>query len=209
MKLDDALAVCPAVAILRGVRPDEVGGIAEALYETGVRAVEVPLNSPEPLKSVARLAELFGQAMACGAGTVLRAAEVDQVAEAGAGFVVAPNVNVAVIRRACALGLAPVPGFATASEAISAVTAGARRLKLFPAATYGPGHLRQLRAVLAADVTVWAVGGVSAKDFAAWRAAGAAAFGIGSEVYRPGQTAAETRVKAAALVEAAASLPAL
>jgi 2-dehydro-3-deoxyphosphogalactonate aldolase len=206
MKLDDATAACPIVAILRGVTPDEVEGVAEALHGAGVRTVEVPLNSPEPLQSVRRLAAGFGERMAVGAGTVLRALEAEQAAEAGAGFIVAPNTNVAVIRRACALGLAPVPGFATASEALSATTAGARRLKLFPAATYGPGHLRQLRAVLPADTAVWAVGGIGAKDLAAWWDAGARAFGIGSELYRPGQSAAETGDKAAALVEAAKGL---
>ncbi|HEY1750491.1 MAG TPA: 2-dehydro-3-deoxy-6-phosphogalactonate aldolase [Caulobacteraceae bacterium] len=206
MKLDDATASCPVVAILRGVTPDAVEAIAEALFAAGVRAVEVPLNSPEPLESVRRLAAGFGARMAIGAGTVLRALEAEQVAATGAGFIVAPNTNVAVIRRACALGLAPVPGFATASEALSATTAGARRLKLFPAATYGPGHMRQLRAVLPADTEVWAVGGIGGKDLADWWAAGARAFGVGSELYRPGQGAAETHDKAAALVEAAKDL---
>jgi len=206
MTLDEALARSPIVAILRGVRPEEVLDIAEALFGAGVLAVEVPLNSPEPFESVRRLAEAFGTRMACGSGTVLNAADVEQSAEAGARLIVAPNTDTAVIRRAVELGLDPAPGFATASEAFAAIGAGARHLKLFPAATYGPGHLRQLKAVLPPDVVVWAVGGVGAGDLKPWWDAGARGFGIGSEIYKPGQTAAETAAKAAALVDAARAL---
>jgi len=206
MTLDDAVAQCPIVAILRGVRPEEVLDIAEALYGAGVRAVEVPLNSPGPLASVGRLAATFGTQMACGAGTVLSAADVERSARAGARFVVAPNTDAAVIRRAIELGLDPAPGFATASEAFAAIAAGARHLKLFPAATYGPGHLRQLGAVLPREAAVWAVGGVAAGDLRAWWDAGARGFGIGSEIYKPGQSADETTAKAATLVEAARAL---
>jgi 2-dehydro-3-deoxyphosphogalactonate aldolase len=206
MTLDEALAQSPIVAILRGVRPDEVLAIAEALYGAGVRAVEIPLNSPEPFESVRRLADAFASRMACGAGTVLSAGDVERSAEAGARFLVAPNADADVIRRAVKLGLDPAPGFATASEAFAAIGAGARHLKLFPAATYGPGHLRQLRAVLPQEAVVWAVGGVGARDLKAWWEAGARGFGIGSEVYKPGQTAVETSAKAAALVEAARAL---
>jgi 2-dehydro-3-deoxyphosphogalactonate aldolase len=206
MRLDEALAQSPIVAILRGVRPEEVLAVAEALFGAGVRAVEVPLNSPEPFESVRRLADGFGTRMACGAGTVLSAADASRSGEAGARFVVAPNTDAAVIRRAGELGLDPAPGFATASEAFAAIGAGARHLKLFPAATYGPGHLRQLKAVLPPNVLVWAVGGVGAGDLRAWWNAGARGFGIGSEIYKPGQTAGETTAKAAALVQAARAL---
>jgi 2-dehydro-3-deoxyphosphogalactonate aldolase len=206
MKLDEALAAAPIVAILRGVRPDEVIAIAEALHGAGVRAVEVPLNSPEPFESVRRLAGAFGGRLACGAGTVLSAADVQRAAEAGARFIVSPNTDAAVIRRAVKLGLAPAPGFATASEAFAALDAGARHLKLFPAVTYGPGHLRQLAAVLPREAVVWAVGGVGAGDLKAWWEAGARGFGVGSEIYKPGQSADETAAKAAALVEAARGL---
>jgi len=206
MTLDEALAQSPIVAILRGVRPEEVVGIGEALFQSGIRAVEVPLNSPNPLASIQRLVERLGAHMACGAGTVLSVTDVGGVIEAGAGFVVSPNTDGAVIRRAVAVGLEPAPGFATASEAFQAIGAGARHLKLFPAATYGPGHLRQLKAVLPDEAVVWAVGGVGAANLAPWWDAGARAFGIGSEIYKPGQTAAETAVKAAALVEAARAL---
>jgi 2-dehydro-3-deoxyphosphogalactonate aldolase len=206
MTLDDALTLCPIVAILRGVRSEEVAAIAEALFQAGVRAVEVPLNSPNPFVSVRRLVDRLGQDMACGAGTVLDAADVGGAAEAGASFIVSPNCDGAVIRRAVAMGLEPAPGFATASEAFQAIGAGARHLKLFPAATYGPGHLRQLKAVLPEEVVVWAVGGVGAADLAPWWRAGARAFGIGSEIYLAGQSVAETSAKAAALVEAARAL---
>jgi 2-dehydro-3-deoxyphosphogalactonate aldolase len=206
MTLDDALAACPIVAILRGVRSEEVVPIAEALFQSGLRAVEVPLNSPNPLASVRRLVDRLGQDMACGAGTVLEVADVGRAAETGASFIVSPNTEGSVIRRAVAMRLEPAPGFATASEAFQAIGAGARHLKLFPAATYGPGHLRQLKAVLPDEVTVWAVGGVGAADLSPWWAAGARAFGIGSEIYRPGQSAADTATKAAALVRAARAL---
>jgi 2-dehydro-3-deoxyphosphogalactonate aldolase len=206
MRLDEALAVSPIVAILRGVRPDDVVAISEALHAAGVRAVEVPLNSPEPFESVRRLAKAFGGRMACGAGTVLSAAEVQRSAEAGARFIVAPNTDAAVIRRAVKLGLEPAPGFATASEAFAAIGAGARHLKLFPAVSYGPGHLRQLKAVLPAEAVVWAVGGVGGGDLKAWWEAGARGFGVGSEIYKPGQSAEETAAKATALVEAARGL---
>ena len=206
MTLDEALAQSPIVAILRGVRPDEALAISEALYGAGVRAVEVPLNSPEPFESIRRLAKAFGSRMACGAGTVLSPMDLQRSAEAGARFIVTPNTDPEVIRRAGALGLDPAPGFATASEAFAAIGAGARHLKLFPAATYGPGHLRQLAAVLPREAVVWAVGGVGAGDLKAWWEAGARGFGIGSEIYKPGQGAAETASKAAALVQAARAL---
>jgi 2-dehydro-3-deoxyphosphogalactonate aldolase len=173
MRLDRALAELPVVAIVRGVTPDEALGIAEALYAEGVRAIEVPLNSPEPLESLRRLADVCRGRMACGAGTVLTREGVDAVAQAGGTIVVAPNTDAAVIRRAVELGLDVAPGVASATEAFQAIAAGARHLKLFPAATYGPGHLKQLKAVLPPEVTVWAVGGVGPDDLAAWWSAGA------------------------------------
>lgn len=202
MQLDEALAQCPVAAILRGVRPDEILATAEALYDAGLRVVEIPLNSPEPLESLRRLAQAFGEALVCGSGTVLSMDQVDQVAQAGGRLVVAPNTSPAVIRRALDLDLDPVPGFATATEAFQALEAGARRLKLFPAITYGPAHLRQLKAVLPPETMVWAVGGVTPDTFEAWTTAGARAFGLGSDLYRPGQSAAETRDKAMAAVAA-------
>lgn len=203
MTLDEALAICPVVAIVRGVTPEEAPSIAGALYEAGVRGVEVPLNSPNPVESIRRLAGEFGDRMACGAGTVLQPAQVDEVAKAGGVIIVSPNIRAAVIARALELGLDPAPGFATASEAFQALDAGARHLKLFPAVTYGPAHLRQLKAVLPKLAIVWAVGGVGANEMADWWAAGARAFGIGSELYKPGQSAQETLRKARGVVAAA------
>jgi len=206
LDLDAALAECPVVAIVRGVRPDEVLDHAQALYAAGVRAVEVPLNSPDPLESIRKLAQAWGERMVVGAGTVLTAERVDAVAAAGGRIIVAPNTSPQVIGRAVALGLDPAPGFATASEAFVALEAGARHLKLFPAATYGPGHLRQLAAVLPPQAVVWAVGGVGPDQMADWWAAGARGFGIGGEIYRKGQSPAETADKAARLVSAARGL---
>jgi 2-dehydro-3-deoxyphosphogalactonate aldolase len=206
MNLGVALAACPLMAIVRGIRPDEVVGHAEALFHAGVRAVEVPLNSPDPLESIRRLVEAFGARMAVGAGTVLTRQGVEAVAEAGGTVIVSPNTDPAVIARAVALGLAPAPGFATASEAFTAYAAGARNLKLFPAATYGPSHLKQLMAVLPPDVTVWAVGGVGPNSLAVWRQAGARAFGLGGELYRAGQSVTDTATKAAVAVATARDL---
>jgi 2-dehydro-3-deoxyphosphogalactonate aldolase len=203
MKLEAALAECPVVAIVRGIRPDEALAHAEALFAAGVRGVEVPLNSPEPLKSIRALAEAYGDRMAVGAGTVLTAERVEAVADAGGRIIVSPNVSAEVIRTAVALGLDPAPGFATATEAFAALEAGARHLKLFPAATYGPGHLKQLKAVLPSEAVVWAVGGVGPAQMADWWAAGARAFGLGGELYRAGQSVAETAEKAARVVAAA------
>ena len=203
LDLREALAACPVIAILRGVRPEEIPTIAEALYAAGVRVVEVPLNSPQPLDSIARLASAFRGRLACGAGTVLQTDQVDEVVAAGGRVIVAPNMDASVIRRALELGAEPFPGFFTPSEAFEAVQAGATRLKLFPAGTLGPAYLRALKAVLDPAVKVFAVGGVRPDQMADWRGAGAAGFGLGSELYRPGQSADETFAKAQLAVAAA------
>ena len=156
--------------------------------------------------SIAAIAGVFGDRMMVGAGTVLTPAQVDEVAKAGGRLIVSPNSDPEVIRRTVALGLVAAPGFATATEAFTAYAAGARHLKLFPAASYGPGHLKQLKAVLPSDAFVWAVGGVGPDNLAAWRAAGAHAFGIGGELYRPGQSPADTRARGVEMVKAAAAL---
>jgi 2-dehydro-3-deoxyphosphogalactonate aldolase len=206
MTLDAALTACPVVAIVRGIRPNEALAHVEALYDAGVRGVEVPLNSPDPLESIRRIAEAFGDRMCVGAGTVLGAEQVDAVAAAGGRLIVSPDTRTEVIARALALGLDPAPGFATATEAFAAFCAGARHLKLFPAATYGSGHLKQLKAVLPAEAVVWAVGGIGPENLAEWWAAGARAFGLGGELYRPGQTAEVTADNARRVVGAARSL---
>jgi len=207
MTLDEAIAASPVVAIIRGVRPGEAVAIAQAIYDGGIRAIEVPLNSPEPLESIRRVAEAYEGRMAIGAGTVLSPDKVDAVKAAGGTFIVSPNTDVPVIRRTVELGMTPAPGFATPTEAFMAVDAGARHLKLFPAISFGPAHLQQIKAVLPPDVDVWAVGGVGPASMAEWWAAGARGFGLGSEVYKAGQTPEETLRKSKAAFEAAAALP--
>lgn len=192
----------PIIAILRGVRPAEVVDIATALLEAGIRGIEVPLNSPEPFESLRRLSAAVGAKCVCGAGTVLEPSDVDRVRDAGGSLVVSPNVDVRVIERSLELGLTPVPGFATATEAFTAVKAGARQLKLFPAATYGVQHVAALRAVLPTSIAVFAVGGVGAAAIGQWLRAGVAGFGIGGELYRPGHDARVVAERAAALVAA-------
>lgn len=206
MRLEAALQECPVVAIVRGVTPDEVLDHAQALYQAGVRGVEVPLNSPDPIDSIRKLAAAFGDRMAVGAGTVLSPQRVEVVAAAGGRIIVAPNIDEAVIRRSVTLGLDPAPGFATPSEAFRALECGARHLKLFPAVSFGPAHVKQLKAVLPSEAVVWAVGGVGPDSMADWWAAGARAFGLGGELYRPGQSPAETAEKAARVVAAARRL---
>lgn len=198
---DDAFAETPLVAILRGVRPDEVVAIAQALDAAGVRLVEVPLNSPRPLESIAALTAMRGR-MVWGAGTVLEPDQVDAVARAGGTMIVSPNTDPAVIRRTVELGLEPLPGFATATEAFAALAAGARRLKLFPAASYGPAHLKALTAVLPPEAAVIPVGGVGPGQMAAWWAAGARGFGLGSDLYKPGMSAEDVGRRAAAAIQA-------
>ena len=202
MTLDEALAQCPVIAILRGVQPDEIIDHAQALFDAGIRAVEVPLNSPHPLTSIARLAATFGDHMICGAGTVLTVLDVEDVHRAGGTLIVSPNTRAEVITRTLQLELTAAPGFATASEAFQCLSLGARHLKLFPASTYGSGHLKQLAAVLPSNVKVLAVGGITPSDFNEWRKAGAAGFGLGSELYRPGQSPLRTHQAAIAVFEA-------
>lgn len=194
-----AFAEMPLVAILRGVTPDSVCAIADALCAAGIRIVEVPLNSPQPLDSIARLQSRQDR-LVIGAGTVTHVAEVEAVVAAGGQIIVAPNMDPAVIGRALALGATPLPGVATATEAFAAVAAGARVLKLFPAASHGAGHLKALRAVLPGDVVMMPVGGVGPDDMAGWWAAGAGGFGLGSELYRPGMTADDVGARAARAV---------
>jgi 2-dehydro-3-deoxyphosphogalactonate aldolase len=172
------------VAILRGVLPERVVEISDVLFDAGIRAIEVPLNSPDPLTSIAKLAAHRSD-WTVGAGTVLNVGDVRRTHEAGGRLIVSPNCNTDVIRAALTLGMRVMPGVATATEAFAAIDAGARQLKLFPAVTYGPRHLEALRAVLPQNVGVYPVGGVAPQDIARWFAAGAAGFGFGSELFRP------------------------
>jgi 2-dehydro-3-deoxyphosphogalactonate aldolase len=189
------------VAILRGVTPQTVVAVAEVLYRAGIRKIEVPLNSPEPFASIARLAALDLRDCLVGAGTVLNVDDVRRTHGAGGRLIVSPNCNTDVIRGALQLGMEVMPGFATATDAFSAIGAGARHIKLFPAVTYGPRHLEALRAVLPADVGVFPVGGVGTQDIAGWLSAGAAGFGFGSELFRPNYTLAEIEQRAGQLVQ--------
>jgi 2-dehydro-3-deoxyphosphogalactonate aldolase len=196
--LYDAMARCPLVAILRGVRPDEVGAIADA----GFAMIEVPLNSPDPLASIALLAKRYGPDVLIGAGTVLNIAEVGAVAAAGGRLIVSPNVDPAVIRASVAAGLVSLPGYFTPSEAFVALGAGAHGLKLFPAEAASPAVLKAQRAVLPAAVPLLAVGGVGVDNLGAWMAAGAQGAGLGSGLYKPGMTAHAVADRARAFVGA-------
>ncbi|MCW2411619.1 2-dehydro-3-deoxyphosphogalactonate aldolase [Sphingobium sp. B8D3D] len=197
----DQIADMPLVAILRGLTPEEAPAIGAALIEAGLRCIEVPLNSPRPLESIAALARLPGGAL-IGAGTVLSVDAVVQVAQAGGRVIVSPNMNPQVIRRTKALGLLSMPGIATPSEAFAAIDAGADALKLFPAEMHSPAVLKAMKAVLPADIPVLVVGGIGPDNMAAWRSAGAAGFGIGSSIYQPGLDAAQVRQRADAMVTA-------
>ena len=199
---DAALAVCPLIAILRGVRPDEVVAIGEELVAAGFTLIEVPMNSPDPLDSVARLAATFGDRAMIGAGTVLTVDQVAAMRDAGGRMVISPNTNIDVIRASAAAGLVSLPGIATPSEAFAALGAGATALKLFPAEAASPVVLKAMRAILPKDVRVLPVGGIVPEGMAPWREAGAAGFGLGSALYKPGMTAAEVGIRARAFVTA-------
>lgn len=205
MELKHWLARCPLVAILRGVKPDEVEDIAAALEASGIAIVEVPLNSPDPLESIARLARSFGDRMLIGAGTVMSPSAALQVAQAGGRLIVTPHAAVDVVRAAKGLGMIACPGMATPTEAFACLDAGADALKLFPAEAATPAVLRAMQAVLPAGTMVLPVGGIGPGNMAAWRAAGAAGFGIGSSIYQPGDTAETVAAKARALLSALAS----
>lgn len=190
------------VAILRGVRPDEVLAIARALFDAGVRIIETPLNSPQPLASIERLAVDMGERALIGAGTVTSVEAVDAAAAAGARLIVAPNVDAAVIGRARERGLDVMPGALTPTEIFGALAAGARDVKLFPCAAMGLAHLQALREVLPADCSLWAVGGVNAANLGDWLRAGASGAGIGGALYRPGASPQAVRKQAEDLIAA-------
>ena len=202
MQIESAVADCALVAILRGVEPARVVEIADVLRAAGIRIIEVPLNSPDPFASIAALVAAHGSDCLIGAGTVLDMDSVRRTHAAGGRLIVAPNCDPEVIRGAVQMGMQVMPGIATATEAFSAIRAGATQLKLFPAVTYGPRHLQALRAVLPPGVRVFPVGGVGAADITAWLEAGAAGFGFGSELFRPEYDLPEIERRARQLVKA-------
>ena len=196
------LAALPLIAILRGVEPDEVVEIALALCDAGFRVIEIPLNSPQPLESIRRLAAAIGDRAAIGAGTVLAAADVDAVVADGGAIIVSPNADPAVIRATRSAGLVSCPGVATPTESFAALAAGADVLKLFPAEQIAPAVVKAWRAVFPAHVPLVPVGGITPSTMAAYRAAGASGFGLGSALYKPGMTAEAVRRAADAFVAA-------
>ena len=195
------------IAILRGITPEGVLEVAEALVDVGIAVIEVPLNSPQALQSIRLLSSRFAGRAVVGAGTVLTAEQVDAVAQAGATLVLSPDSNVDVIRRTRALGLTSIPGVATPTEALRALDAGADALKLFPADVLGVASLKAWRSVLPPAVRIYAVGGIDDGNAAAFMAAGAAGVGVGGWLYRPGSSVATVRASAALLVRSLGGAP--
>jgi 2-dehydro-3-deoxyphosphogalactonate aldolase len=193
---------CRMIAIIRGVTPGEAVETGRALIEGGIRIIEVPLNSPDPMASISALADAFGDEALVGAGTVLTTKDVEQVHDAGGKIAVSPNMNPAVIRATVEAGMVSSPGIFTPSEAFAALDAGAHTLKLFPAEGASPKVMKAMRAVLPKDVPFLVVGGVTPESVRGWMEAGADGFGLGGGLYMPGQSPEETLAKARAYVEA-------
>ncbi len=202
MTLRDKLRELPLIAILRGITPAEALPVGLVLAEAGFRIIEVPLNSPQPLQSIEALARELGSTCVIGAGTVLSAAQVGEVADAGGRLIVMPHGDANVIHAAKARNLQCAPGVATPSEGFAALAAGADALKLFPAELLTPPVLKALRAVFAADTLTLPVGGITPESIAAYAAAGASGFGLGSALYKPGATPGQVAAAAHAFVAA-------
>ena len=190
------------IAILRGIKPAEAISVAEVLIETGIDKIEVPLNSPDPLKSIEAMAKEFGAQATIGAGTVLTAQAVVDVINAGGKLIVSPDCNPTVIEETKRLDARSYPGVQTATECFTAIRHGADGLKLFPASLIGPGGLKALKAVLPMECEVFAVGGADASNFGEWITAGVDGFGIGSALYKPGASVDDIRQKSAEIVAA-------
>lgn len=194
-------ATSSLIAILRGITPERAEEVAVTLYRAGIRMMEVTLNSPEALRSIEIIAGLRLQGGVIGAGTVLRTDEVQRAFDAGGQLIVTPNCDPAVIQCALRLGMITLPGIATATEAFTAIDAGATQLKLFPAVTYGCAHLKALKSVLPRHIKVFPVGGIGAMDVDMWTKAGADGFGFGSELFRPEFNPSEIETRARQLVQ--------
>ena len=197
-----AFTTCPLVAVLRGLTPAEAPAIGDALVEAGFTLIEIPLNSPDPFESIALLAKRLGDRAIIGAGTVLTTENVARVAKAGGTLIVSPNTDTDVIRASVAAGLISLPGYFTPSEGFAALAAGAHGLKLFPAEGAAPAYLKAQRAVLPKDAKVLAVGGITPATMQSWRDAGADGFGLGSNLYRAGKSAADVARDARQFVQA-------
>ncbi|MEI2297834.1 2-dehydro-3-deoxy-6-phosphogalactonate aldolase [Ensifer sp. MJa1] len=192
----------PLIAILRGLKPEETEGVVGALIETGFTAIEIPLNSPDPFRSIETAVKMAPENCLIGAGTVLATAQVEQLANVGGRLMVSPNVEPAVISLAAKKGMVTMPGVLTPTEALSAAAAGATGLKFFPASVLGPAGITAIRAILPPDLEIAAVGGVSDTNFGDYAKAGIRSFGLGSSLYRPGMSAAEVRERAVATIKA-------
>lgn len=200
-ELERRLSECPLVAIIRGVTPGEAVAVGEALHAEGIRIIEVPLNSPEPLESIRLLAQSLGDRALVGAGTVLDPVDVQRVADAGGRLIVSPNTYAPVIEATVRAGMVSAPGFFTPSEAFEAVRAGAHALKLFPAEAASPAVVKGQLAVLPKQIPLLVVGGVTPQNMRPYLDAGARGFGLGSGLYKPGQSPDQVRSQARAYVE--------
>ncbi|MBD9493052.1 2-dehydro-3-deoxy-6-phosphogalactonate aldolase [Ensifer sp. ENS07] len=192
----------PLIAILRGLKPEETAGVVGALIETGFSAIEIPLNSPDPFRSIETAVKMAPEGCLIGAGTVLTTAQVEQLADVGGRLMVSPNVEPAVISLAAKKGMVTMPGVLTPTEALSAAAAGATGLKFFPASVLGPSGITAIRAILPPELEIAAVGGVSDANFGDYAKAGIRSFGLGSSLYKPGMSAAEVRERAVATIKA-------
>jgi 2-dehydro-3-deoxyphosphogalactonate aldolase len=190
------------IAILRGITPDDAKAIGEALIETGITTIEIPLNSPRPLESIALLAKAFGSVATIGAGTVLNVQDVREIASAGGRIVVSPSFDAEVVQETKSLNMASWPGVLSPTECFAALKAGADGLKIFPCSVLGPSGVKAIRAVLPAETSVYAVGGAGPANFADWIAAGVNGFGIGTALYQPGYSVAQVRQAAVDIVRA-------
>lgn len=195
-------SACPLIAIIRGVRPDEVEAIGGALVDAGIKIIEVPLNSPDPFDSIERLARRFGQEILVGAGTLLHPGDAQRVADVGGRIAVSPGTDITMIAAVVAAGMVSAPGFFTPSEGFAAIRAGAHALKLFPAEAASPRMVKAMRAVFPADMPMVAVGGITAPDMADWFAAGIDGFGLGGSLFRPGDSPADVTEKALVFTQA-------